>query len=53
MLWYGTVLQESPQQPSTSGVQEMTRLLYESEEFESVLIPLRDGVTVSIYRARD
>jgi predicted O-methyltransferase YrrM len=53
MLWYGTVLQDNPQQPSTRGVQEMTRLLYRSEEFETVLIPLRDGVTVSIYRARD
>jgi predicted O-methyltransferase YrrM len=53
MLWYGTVLQDNPEQPSTIGVQEMTRLLYRSEEFETVMIPLRDGVTVSIYRTRD
>jgi caffeoyl-CoA O-methyltransferase len=52
MLWYGTVLQRHAEQPSTRGVQEMTRLLYASDEFETVLIPLRDGVTVSIYRAR-
>ncbi len=53
MLWYGTVLQDNPRQPSARGVQEMTRSLYRSEEFETVLIPLRDGVTVSIYRARE
>jgi caffeoyl-CoA O-methyltransferase len=53
MLWYGTVLQQQPEQPSTRGVKEMTRRLYESDQFETVLLPLRDGVTVSIYRARE
>jgi predicted O-methyltransferase YrrM len=51
MLWYGTVLQEESDQPSTRGVKEMTRRLYESDEFETVMLPLRDGVTISIYRA--
>jgi predicted O-methyltransferase YrrM len=53
MLWYGTVLQQQTDQPSTAGVQEMTRRLYESDEFETVLLPVRDGVTISIYRARE
>jgi caffeoyl-CoA O-methyltransferase len=51
MLWFGTVLDEEPEQPSTRGVQELTRILRESDEFDTVLIPLRDGVTVSTYRA--
>lgn len=51
MLWFGTVLDEDSQEASTRGVQELTRRLYESAEFQTVLIPIRDGVTVSIYRA--
>jgi predicted O-methyltransferase YrrM len=51
MLWFGTVLEEEPTEASTRGVQELTRLLYASDEFETVLIPIRDGVTVSTYRA--
>ena len=50
MLWFGAVLDEAPSDPATRGVQELTRLLYNSPEFETVLIPLRDGVTVSTYR---
>ena len=50
MLWFGAVLDDAPSDPATRGVQELTRLLYDSPEFETVLIPLRDGVTVSTYR---
>jgi caffeoyl-CoA O-methyltransferase len=49
MLWFGKVLEDSPEDASTRGVQELTRLLFESPDFESVLLPLRDGVSVSIY----
>ena len=49
MLWFGKVLEDSPADASTRGVQELTRLLFESADFESVLLPLRDGVSVSIY----
>jgi predicted O-methyltransferase YrrM len=51
MLWFGSVLDRDPEDASTRGVQELTRLLHESDDFHSVLIPLRDGVTVSIYGA--
>jgi len=51
MLWFGTVLEQDPAEASTRGVKELTRLLYASDEFETVLIPIRDGVTVSTYRA--
>jgi len=49
MLWFGTVLDDPPVDASTHGVQELTRMLYESDDFRTVLIPLRDGITVSIY----
>jgi predicted O-methyltransferase YrrM len=51
MLWFGTVLEDDPQDPPAAGVKELTRRLYDSEEFDTVLIPIRDGVTVSTYRA--
>jgi len=51
MLWFGTVLEPNAADPSTRGVQELTRLLHESDEFDTVLLPIRDGVTVSTYRA--
>lgn len=50
MLWFGTVLDPEPGQPSTRGVQELTRRLFESDLFETALVPIRDGVTVSVYR---
>jgi predicted O-methyltransferase YrrM len=50
MLWFGTVLEEAPVQDSTRGVRELTRLLFSSPAFETVLLPVRDGVTVSVYR---
>lgn len=50
MLWFGTVLEDDPAEASTRGVKELTRKLYACEEFASALIPLRDGVTVSIRR---
>jgi len=51
MLWFGTVLDDECQDPPARGVKELTRRLYESEEFDTVLIPIRDGVTVSTYRS--
>lgn len=50
MLWFGAVLEEEPEEESTRGVKQLTRMLYESNAFETALLPLRDGVTVSIYR---
>jgi predicted O-methyltransferase YrrM len=51
MLWFGTVLDEDTQDESTRGIRELTRRLYASDEFETVMIPLRDGVSVSLYRS--
>jgi predicted O-methyltransferase YrrM len=51
MLWFGSVLDGEADDPATRGIREMTRSLLESDDFETVLIPMRDGVTVSTYRA--
>lgn len=53
MLWYGTVLDPDPPQDSTRGVRELTRRLFGDGRFETVLLPLRDGVTVSVCRSGD
>jgi len=46
-LWSGKVAKEAPADDAdTRGVQELNRMVYESKELFSVLIPLRDGVTV-------
>jgi caffeoyl-CoA O-methyltransferase len=49
MLWMGRVLEPDATDPDTLGVQELTRRLFESKEFQSTLIPIRDGVTLSVY----
>jgi predicted O-methyltransferase YrrM len=51
MLWFGTVLEPRPTDPLVIGVKELTRRLYESEDFRTVVLPVRDGVSVSLYGA--
>lgn len=50
MLWFGTVLEENPLEASARGVKELTRRLFASQQFLTSLIPLRDGVTISVRR---
>ena len=46
-LWSGKAARPAPPDDAdTQGVQEFNRLVYASKELYSVLIPLRDGVTV-------
>jgi predicted O-methyltransferase YrrM len=49
MLWFGSVLEREPSDETTRGVKELTRMLYESVDFETALVPLRDGLTISVY----
>jgi len=46
-LWYGKVVMGDKER-STLGILEFNRLAYRSTEVFSTLVPLRDGVTVSI-----
>jgi predicted O-methyltransferase YrrM len=50
MLWRGSVTDDEPADDTTRGVVEMTRLLYGSDRFDTVLLPVRDGVSVSVLR---
>jgi len=47
MLWSGCVLSPA-EDPDTRGVLELTRLLKEASDFTTTLIPVRDGVSVSL-----
>jgi predicted O-methyltransferase YrrM len=46
-LWKGKVLDEKPD-AATAGVLTYTRLVYSSRELFNTIIPLRDGVIVSV-----
>ena len=48
MLWQGKVLEPEPAEASTRGVLELTRRLHADDRWASTLVPLRDGVTVSV-----
>ncbi len=47
LLWSAQVLDENPDE-DTKGILEFTKKLYASKSFFTTIIPLRDGVSVSI-----
>ena len=48
MLWKGEVLDADTTDAATRGVLELTRRLYASDRLATTLVPVRDGVTISI-----
>lgn len=44
VLWYGKVLEENPKQKSTQVIKELNDLVTKDEDFENLILPLRDGV---------
>ena len=46
VLWYGKVLEENPKQKSTQKIKELNDLIAKDEDFENLILPLRDGVNV-------
>jgi predicted O-methyltransferase YrrM len=48
VLWYGRVLDPKAPDASTRGVQEYNRLIYRSDALISNIIPIRDGVAISL-----
>ncbi|MFQ5802260.1 MAG: O-methyltransferase [Candidatus Methylomirabilales bacterium] len=48
ILWGGKVVDAKPRDASTRGIQEYTRLLYETPNLHTTVIPLRDGVAVTL-----
>src|SRR5262245_25249519 len=48
MLWRGNVLPPAQEDAATAGVVDLTRRLYADPDFLTILLPIRDGVTVSL-----
>ncbi len=47
-LWHGRVLSPEDSSPATEGVREFTKLLFAEEGFYSTVLPIRDGVSISL-----
>ena len=47
MLWGGRVARD-PSHPTTQGVLELTRLLLQTPDLYTIILPLRDGLSVSL-----
>ena len=47
MLWFGSVLTNSTE-PDVLGVKRLTERLYASKELWTTILPLRDGVSISL-----
>jgi predicted O-methyltransferase YrrM len=48
VLWSGRVAQEKPDLLTTRAIQEFNQRLYAMPEFFTTILPLRDGVSVSV-----
>lgn len=46
VLWYGKVLEEKPKQKSTQSIKELNDTIAKDEDFENLILPLRDGVNL-------
>ncbi len=46
VLWYGKVLEENPKQKATQSIKELNSLIAQDEDFENLILPLRDGVNL-------
>ena len=44
VLWYGKVLEENPKQKSTQIIKELNDLVAKDDDFENLILPLRNGV---------
>jgi caffeoyl-CoA O-methyltransferase len=44
VLWYGKVLEEDPKHRSTQIIKELNDLVSKDEDFENLILPLRDGL---------
>jgi caffeoyl-CoA O-methyltransferase len=48
VLWSGKVAQKNPSEASTKAILEFNRLLYNSPDFLTTILPIRDGVAVAV-----
>jgi caffeoyl-CoA O-methyltransferase len=50
VLWSGKVAENSPTEKSTKAILEFNRLLYNSTDLFTTILPIRDGIAVAIKR---
>src|SRR5579863_2931943 len=50
VLWSGRVAKKTPPDASTKAIMEFNRLLYNSPDLFTTILPIRDGVAVAIKR---
>lgn len=50
VLWHGRVLEDKPDE-TTKAVMEYNHLLYNSPHLETTIVPLRDGIALSIKKS--
>jgi len=48
VLWSGKITQKEPKEESTRAIQEFNQKLYKMEDFFTTILPIRDGVAVSM-----
>jgi caffeoyl-CoA O-methyltransferase len=48
VLWSGRVAEKNPKAASTKAILEFNRRLYQSEDFFTTLLPIRDGLAVAL-----
>lgn len=46
VLWYGKVLEKETKQKSTQIIQELNDLVAKDDDFENLILPLRDGINL-------
>jgi caffeoyl-CoA O-methyltransferase len=47
-LWSGRIAEKNPKESSTKAILEFNRKLYDSKEFYTTILPLRDGIAVAL-----
>lgn len=50
VLWSGRVAEKNPTDPRTKAILEFNRKLYDSKEFYTTILPIRDGLAVALKR---
>jgi caffeoyl-CoA O-methyltransferase len=48
VLWSGQVAQKNPREASTKAILQFNRALYDSKEFYTTILPIRDGLAVAV-----
>src|SRR5579863_3570988 len=48
VLWSGRVAERNPKDPKTKAILEFNRKLYDSPDFYTTILPIRDGLAVAV-----